>query len=111
MQKVTVFGAPPLSASCQGALKALRTTSGGYTEPEAGVGDVVDLDLGSLSLPTGQVAGVSLVDSLDGVLGNMVKDFEQWMLQDADVWSSICDDAYKIKPYNDPSLSNRDKYI
>ena len=111
VQKVTVFGAPPLSASRQGALKALRTTSGGYTEPEAGVGDVVDLDLGSLSLPTGQVAGVSLVDSLDGVLGNMVKDFEQWMLQDADVWSSICDDAYKIKPYNDPSLSNRDKYI
>eukprot|EP00438_Fugacium_kawagutii_P025119 Skav230792 [mRNA] locus=scaffold312:103074:108500:+ [translate_table: standard] len=111
VQKVAAFGAPPLSASRQGALKALRATSGGYVEPEAGVGDVVDLDLSCLSLPAGQVAGVVLGDSLEEPLAEMVKDFETWMLQDSDTWSSICDQAYKIKPYDDPSLKDRAKYI
>ena len=60
------------SGSLQGALE----TSGGYIEPDAGGGDVADLDLGSLSLPTEQVAGVALADSLGGVLVTMVN-FEQ----------------------------------
>ena len=111
VQKITAFGAPPPAASRSRALQALRASSGGYSEPEAGVGDVVNMELSSLSLPSGLVAGVNLVDSLEGPLQEMVKDFENWMLQDAGTWSSICDEAYKIKPYNDPSLADRSQYI
>ena len=111
VESVSAFGAPPPAASRSRALQALRASSGGYCEPEVGVGDVVDMQLSQLSLPRGSVAGVNLDESLEGPLEMMVNDFGHWMLQDASTWSSICDDAYKIKPYNDPSLAHRPTYL
>ena len=51
--KIEAFGACPPSAS-------------GYEEPIAGVGEVTDMVLDRLSLPSGRVAGVNLEDSLEG---------------------------------------------
>ena len=111
VQRIQAFGAPPSTASRQGALAVLRAASNGYQEPEAGVGEVVDFVLDQLSLPSGRVAGVDLESSLDGPLQTMVADFENWMLQDASAWSDLAEEAHKIKPYNDPSLSDRSQYI
>ena len=55
--------------------------------------------------------GVSLVDALDDPLKNKVIDFENWMLRDASSWSEVCQLVDTVKPYNDPSLRNRKKYL
>ena len=47
-----------------------------------------------LSFPSGRVAG----DSLEQPLKGMVDNFEERMLQDASVWSNMCDGAQMIKP-------------
>lgn len=111
IKKVSAFGSCPTGASSSEALKALRVAGNGYEEPLAGVGAVVDMKLDRLSLPTSSVAGVVLEDALDGPLQKLVVDFEDWMLQDAGTWSRVCEDAYKIKPYNDPSLNDKHEYI
>lgn len=111
IKKVSAFGSCPTGASSSEALKALRVAGNGYEEPLAGVGAVVDMKLDCLSLPTSSVAGVVLEDALEGPLKKLVVEFEDWMLQDAGTWSRVSDDAYKIKPYNDPSLNNKHDYI
>ena len=111
IRRVGAFGPMPSGASRQGALQALRAPSSGYIEPIAGVGEVTGMKLDLLSLPSGRVAGVNLSESLEQPLKDMVDFFEDWMLQDAPTWSSICDEAQKIKPYNDPSLSDRSTYL
>ena len=111
VQRVSAFGPPPPAASRSRALQALRASSGGYCEPEAGVGDVVSMELSQLSLPTGLVAGVPLESSLEEPLKEMVRNFEDWMLLDSGAWGAICDEAHKIKPYDDPSLSDRQTYL
>ena len=111
VKKVSAFGACPTTASSSGALQALRVAGGGYQEPEADVGEVTNMVLELLSLPNGNVAGVDLDNSLEGPLKDMVVDFEGWMLQDASTWSKLCDEAHKIRPYDDPSLRNRTQYI
>jgi len=111
IKKVRAFGSCPTGASNSEALKALRVAGNGYEEPQAGVGAVVGMKLDQLSLPSSSVAGVVLEDALDGPLQKLVVDFEDWMLQDASTWSQICEDAYKIKPYNDPSLQSKQEYI
>ena len=68
------------------SLSALRVASLSYTEPEPGVGNVVNMDLQKLSLPSGGVAGVPLADHLEGPVKNMVLRFEDFMLEDADSW-------------------------
>ena len=111
VRKVRAVGPMPPGASRQGALQALRAPSSGYVEPAAGVGEVTSMKLDHLSLPSGSVAGVNLVETLEEPLKTLVDDFEEWMLQDASVWSSLSEEAHKIRPYNDPSLANRQQYI
>lgn len=111
VKDVQSFGAPPPSASRSGALVALRASSSGYGEPEAGVGDVVGIRLDRLSLPSGRVAGVDLGESLEDPLRTMVTDYESWMLKDADEWQSISDEAVRFKCYDDPILADRRSYL
>ena len=111
IRRVDAFGPMPSGASRRGALEALRAPCNGYSEPIAGVGEVANMNLELLSLPSGRVAGVNLSSALEQPLKDMVDSFEDWMLQDASTWSSICEHAHKIKPYNDPSLSDRSKYL
>ena len=105
------MGPPPDDASCQGALSALRAPVSGYSEPENGVGSVVNMDLSQMSLPDGQVAGVSLPDGLQGEVHSVVHNFEDFMLQDADTFMTLSDEISKVPPYNDPLLASRSGYI
>ena len=98
-------------ASGREALCALRAASSSYSEPDAGVGTVVNMCLSKLSLPDGMVAGVSLADSLDEPLRKVVDRFEDYMLQDEGTWAAIQDEAAKVPPYNDPYLRNKKGYL
>ena len=111
VQKVKYLGKPPSCMSSSGALEALRAAACGYSEPQAGVGDVVPMVLEELSLPTQGVAGVDLAASLEEPLKSQVVGFEDWMIQDADAWGGISKHVDELKPYNDPSLNCRDKYL
>lgn len=111
IKQVKDFGCPPPGKTSQEALLALRAAASGYLEPEAGVGDVVAMELESLSLPSCLVGGVNLVDALDHPLKDKVQDFEDWMLRDASSWSEVCQQVHLVKPYNDPALRNRKKYL
>ena len=108
---VKLLGPPPDDACYAGALSALRVASSSYTEPEPGVGSVVNMDLQKLSLPTGVAAGVSLVDHLEGPVKNMVLRFEDYMLEDADSWMLKEGMAGSVPPYNDRLLQNRAGYL
>lgn len=111
IDRVQLMGPPPPDASSAGALSALRAAGSSYTEPEPGVGSVVDMDLSLLSLPYGKVAGVSLLDSIEGQTKEMVADFENFMLEDADKWTSIESELLHVPPYNDKLLSSRKGYL
>ena len=61
LRNVKKLGHPPMHVSGSEALQALRAASSTYGFQEAGVGDVVPLDLSCLSLPEERVVGVDLV--------------------------------------------------
>ena len=82
-----------------------------YYEPEVGIGDVVPLQFSQLSLPSVGTAGVDLVSAVDESIRDVVVDFENRMLQDEDTWTCISRDAAHLKPYSDPSLHDRSKYL
>ena len=103
------LGAPPAGNS--GALKALRVAASSYFTPEVGVGDVVAMQFDRLSLPSDGTAGVDLVAAIEPSIRDVVDKFEDFMLQDADVWTSISRDSSHLKPYSDPSLKSRPKYL
>jgi hypothetical protein len=103
-------GPPQLVASGPEALSALRVASSTYSPVELGVGTPVPMDLASLSLPDGTVAGVDLVGALHEPVRGMVLDFENAMLQDADRWTEISRDSKSLIPYSDPMLKNRGPY-
>jgi hypothetical protein len=105
------LGPPPIDACTQGAMNALRVAGSSYTEPAPDVGTVVNMKLGALSLPSGKVGSVSLVDHITGPVREMLGDFESHLLQDAALWSDIESEASKIKTYNDPLLGSRAGYI
>lgn len=111
LRAVRQLGPVPEDACCSGALQALRTAGSSYSEPVAGVGDVVPMQLGHMSLPSGKVAGVDLHEHLDDKLRDVVSDFENHMLQDASVWTEIEDQAARLTPYNDPLLKQRSGYL
>ena len=111
LQACRSLGAPPKTACGSGALKALRVASSTYMMSEVGVGDTVPLRLSQLSLPQGGSAGVDLVESLEGPLREHVQNFEDTLLQDADVWTHISRNSEFLQPYNDPSLQSDKKYI
>ena len=108
---VKQLGAAPEGARCQGALQALRTAGSSYEGPDPGVGDVVAMDLGRLSLPSGKVAGVSMHSQLTGDVKDIVCHFEETMLQDSSVWTDLQADAAKLTPYDDPLLKTREGYL
>lgn len=103
------LGAPPARDS--GALKALRVAASSYFSPEVGVGDVVAMQFDRLSLPSDGTAGVDLMAAIEPSIRDVVDKFEDFMLQDADVWTSISRDSSHLKPYSDPSLKSRPKYL
>jgi hypothetical protein len=111
LERVSELGPPPADASSTGALCALRAAGSSYTEPEPGVGSVVSMDLSSLSLPNGKTAGVSLADNLTGDIHDMVANFEDFMLEDADKWTHIESEMVYVPPYNDPLLNTKHGYI
>lgn len=111
IKRIQLLGSPPSDACRSGALSALRATSGSYCEAEPGVGDVVPMKLASLSLPTGSVAGVNLLEHLTGHDRLVVSEFDKYMLQDACVWTDLQDHAQELKPYDDPSLRNHQQYL
>ena len=109
--QVRCLGAPPKGARYSGALAALRVASSAYPEVESGIGEVVNMDLLSLSLPSGKVAGVDLGVSLDGDLREVVMNFEDHMLQEPGNWMDLQDIASSIKTYDDPILRRRPGYL
>lgn len=110
-QQLKCLGPPPDHASYQGALSALRVSSSAYVEADAGVGEVVSMNLAALSLPSGSVAGVDLACSLSGSIREVVLNYEEHMLQDAGTWMDLEEIAGKMKTYNDPLLHDRQSYI
>lgn len=108
---VKLLGPPPMDARCQGAFAALRAASSSYHDIEPGVGDVVEMDIKQLSLPSGKVAGVCLGQNLCGAVKEMVENFDSFMLQDASVWTDLEAESIRIKPYNDASLKDRSAYL
>ena len=75
------------------------------------MGNVVNLGLQKLSLPSGGVAGVPLADHLEGPVKNMVLRLKDFMLEDADSWMLKEGLAKDMPPYNDQLLRNRSGYL
>ena len=111
LQNVQDLGSPPAGACGQGALKALRAAPSLYEDCAGGVGDVVPMSLPCLSLPNEVVAGVDLLGALEEPVKGLVSQFEDTMLQDADVWTSISSNTSDLTPYNDPFLRDRRQYL
>ena len=111
MGSIRSLGSRPAGASGPEALQALRAAASCYSEPDVGIGDVVPLALQQLSLPDGVGSGVDLCGALDPAIRSVVDDFENTMLQDSDVWTSISSEARKLQPYDDPSLKSRPQYL
>ncbi len=101
----------PTIASGPGALSTLRAASSSYQDEGAGVGELVPLAFDDLSLPSGGIAGVNLLEALDEPLRGVVENFQDTMLQDSDVWTSISRDSSHLKPYDDPCLNDREVFL
>ena len=69
------------------------------------------MDLSSLSLPSGAVAGVELLGALKGPVKGMVENFEEYLLRDAGDWNALADSTASLDPYNDPFLLGRKGYL
>ena len=76
-----------------------------------GVGEVVPMELNSLSMLSMGHRGVEVSDILRGSVGKFLKDPEGLILQDACDWSWLCDEAGKIRNYNDPKLHKKPFYL
>lgn len=111
MKRVQEAGGPPSGASHSEAVCALRVASSSYQEPTAGVGDVVSMDLDLLSLPSLSGKGVDLEANLNGPEGDMLRNFDDMMLQDAQNWGHIASEALAMAPYSDPQLSHTGYYL
>lgn len=103
-------GGPPLGARCAGALKALRVASSPYAGDTVGIGDVVSMNLESLSIPVMGKGGVEAAEILQGRAGECLRDPHTWMLQDAGNWSWLSDESAKIRTYDDPKLRDKSFY-
>lgn len=111
MKRIQEAGGPPSGASHSEAVCALRVASSSYQEPTAGVGDVVSMDLDLLSLPSLSGKGVDLEANLKGPEGDMLRNFDDMMLQDAQSWGHIASEASAMAPYSDPQLSQTGYYL
>ena len=111
IKRVKQLGPPPSDAHCQGAFAALQTAGSSYMDFTPGIGEVVNMKLNELSLPAGKVTGVSLSDKLTGPVKQMVVCFEDFMLQDATLWTDLEARAAEVQLYNDPLLKNRNTYL
>ena len=48
---------------------------------------------------------------LEGAVGEVLRDFDTFMLQDASVWTGLEAQAVQFKPYNDPLLHRKRIYL
>ena len=101
----------PITACGPGALVTLRAASSSYQDEGAGFGDVVSLAFDELLLPSGGIAGVSLLEALDEPLRGVVENFQDTMLQNSDAWTAISRDSSHLKPYDEPCLSDRHLFL
>ena len=109
--KVGDLGRPPPACRSE-ALKVLRAAdASGYDVPDVSSGSTVPMDLSSLSLPSGAVAGVELLGALKGPVKGMVENFEEYLLRDAGDWNALADSTASLDPYNDPFLLGRKGYL
>lgn len=109
--KVGDLGRPPPACRSE-ALKVLRAAdASGYDVPDVSSGSTVPMDLSSLSLPSGAVAGVELLGALKGPVKGMVENFEEYLLRDAGDWNALADSTASLDPYNDPLLLGRKGYL
>lgn len=111
IDKVKLMGGPPPGACRAEAFSALRAAGSSYSEPEPGIGSVVEMNLESLSLPNGNVGGVDLLDGLVGKTRDMAADFENHLLEDADSWTHIKSEMMAVPPCNDTLLSSKTGYL
>ena len=110
-KRIDELGPPPKTSRSE-ALKVLRASvPSSYADQEVDAGSPVPMQLDSLSLPSGAVGGVRLVDALSGPVKEMVVDFENFMLADADKWCDLTDSAAGMEPYNDELLNSRTGYL
>lgn len=110
IKQVKRCGAPPLDLHGTGALQALRAASSPYQD-SAGIGDVVPMKLGCLSIPSMKGSGVEIERHLDGAAGACIREPSSMMLQDAANWGIFSEEAAKIKTYNDPMLRNKTFFL
>ena len=110
IKQVKRCGAPPLELHGTGALQALRAASSPYQD-SAGIGDVVPMKLGCLSIPSMKGTGVEIERHLDGAAGACIREPSSMMLQDAANWGIFSEEAAKIKTYNDPMLRNKTFFL
>ena len=103
LRRIKSWEPRPASACYQEALKALRVAGTSYAA-DPGVGDTVCMKLDKLSLPRLSGTGVSLDVELGGKEGEMLRDFEDHLLQDPINWASSCEEAARCNVYNDPGL-------
>ena len=109
--KVGDLGRPPPACRSE-ALTVLRAAdASGYDVPDVSSGSTVPMDLSSLSLPSGAVAGVELLGALKGPVKGMVENFEEYLLRDAGDWNALADSTASLDPYNDPFLLGRKGYL
>ncbi|CAJ1362253.1 unnamed protein product [Effrenium voratum] len=111
IRRVRSFGGRPLNASRAGALQALRIACSPYGGDSTGVGDVVPMRLGILSVPEVGVEGVDISGLLDGRAGEFLRNPEGQMLQDAGNWGILCEEMAKLRTYNDPQLKHRSRAL
>eukprot|EP00435_Cladocopium_sp_Y103_P076203 s26_g81.t1 len=111
MDRIEELGPPPCASRSE-ALKVLRASApSAYSELDLDTGSPVPMKLDSLSLPSGAVGGVQLLDALNGPVREMVENFEDFMLADPDRWNELTDVAASMPPYNDPLLNTRKGYL
>eukprot|EP00435_Cladocopium_sp_Y103_P070321 s689_g35.t1 len=112
LKRVKMAGFPLKGACYSGALQALRVASSPYSGGDlSGVGDVVNMDLDVMSLPVMGRSGVSVEEVLQGRAGQLLRNPEEMMLQDASNWSWLSEEASKIKTYNDPALRDKKFFL
>ena len=111
LRRVRECGPPPLHVTTAGALEALRVAYSPYGGDSVGVGDVVPMKLDFLSIPGVCGDWVDITNKVEGTPGEYLKNPLELMLQDADNWGAVADEARKIRTYDDPQLRQKKFYM
>ena len=95
--------APPADMSAAGAFHSLRGTASGYS-PEVGQGARVPFSLELCSMPPPLSSAAPVLESLDGVPFQRVRDWRSCILRSEDEQRAYLESAARVKPYLDPGL-------